>query len=648
MKREPFGAGPLSTGEGLFRRLLESAPDAMVIVDGKGRIVLVNAQMEKLFGYDREELVGSPIEILIPERLSETHRQHRSGYLAHPARRPMGADLELRGRRSDGTEFPVDISLSPLETEEGLLVAASIREVTDRRRVEEELRRSETLFRGLLEAAPDAIVIVDADARIALVNGQTEKLFGYSRGELVGQPIESLLPDRFRDGHRAHRDGYLAAPTARPMGVDLELLGRRKDGIEVPVNISLSPYETAQGTLVLSAIRDVTENKRVESEIRRLAEEAARANAAKSEFLSRMSHELRTPLNAIIGFAQLLELDRLEPAQDEGVKHILRAGRHLLSLINEILDVSQIESGAFALSLEPVSVNGVVDEALDLIAPLAAERPVTIRVSGHGEHPAFVFADQQRLLQVLLNLLGNAVKYNEPGGTVEISWTGDAREVSIAVRDGGAGIAAEDLEHIFSPFERLSAGATATEGTGLGLAVAQSLVVAMEGTIEVQSTPGVGSTFTVRLRAAAANGMPGDAPAADRSGVDALSARRTVLHIDDNLTGQRVVERLVRRLPGITIVSSSYGHYGLELARRERPDVILLDLHLPDLPGEEVMRRLQDDAATRDIPVVIVSADASRETARRLTAAGASTLVSKPIDADVLLAVLDELTSVRP
>jgi diguanylate cyclase (GGDEF)-like protein/PAS domain S-box-containing protein len=240
-----------------FRGWLEAAPDAMVIVDDAGTIVLVNAQTERLFGYPRDELLGERVELLVPDRFRGRHSGHRQGYSADPHTRSMGAGLELYGRRRDGTEFPVEISLSPLETDDGRLVSSAIRDITAR-------RRSENKFRGLLESAPDAMVIVDHSGAIVLVNAQTERLFGYPREDLLGQHVELLVPDRFRDRHSGHREGYSQDPHTRSMGAGLELYGRRKDGTEFPVEISLSPLETEDGTLVSSAIRDITDRKRAE------------------------------------------------------------------------------------------------------------------------------------------------------------------------------------------------------------------------------------------------------------------------------------------------------------------------------------------------------------------------------------------------
>ena len=382
--------------------------------------------------------------------------------------------------------------------------------------------------------------------------------------------------------------------------------------------------------------REIVERQRMEAE-------AAQANRAKSEFLSRMSHELRTPLNGIIGFAQLLELDALTAPQRESVDHILKGGRHLLALINEILDIARIEAGKVSISLEPVLAIDVVGSALDLVRPQAAAQAVSL--TSAVPDALYLRADRQRLQQVLLNLLSNGVKYNRPGGRVTVSAPGAAAgRARIAVADTGSGIAAEMLPRLFVPFDRLGADAVGIEGTGLGLALSKRLVEAMEGALLVDSRVGEGTTFIIDLP-----GADVPAPVLDRvdggaaSGAAVAKRRGTLLYIEDNVANLRLFERIVAQRPGLALLSAMQGTRGLELARAHRPGAIVLDLHLPDLPGAEVLARLRDDPATHDIPVVILSADATPGQVSRLLAQGAQKYLTKPVDVSEVLVVLDSL-----
>jgi signal transduction histidine kinase/CheY-like chemotaxis protein len=388
--------------------------------------------------------------------------------------------------------------------------------------------------------------------------------------------------------------------------------------------------------------RDITGRKQAELAAQAARAEAERANLAKSEFLSRMSHELRTPLNAVIGFGQLLELDELDPRQTEAVEQILKAGRHLLDLIDEVLDIARIESGTMSMSLEPVHVGSVLADALSLIRPLADEAGVRITGDPSECGNLHVHADQQRLKQVLINLLSNAVKYNRPGGEVQVRCSEMTEErVEIAVADTGHGMTPEQLGRLFDPFDRLGAERGEVEGIGLGLSLSLGLVEAMGGTITPESKPEVGTTMRVEF--AGAEGRE-DQAAARHAAPGATNghrgARRTIVYIEDNLSNLKLVEQLLDRLPEVRLIPALQGRLGIDLARQHRPDLILLDLHLPDQHGREVLHELKRDPATAAIPVVIVSADATPAQLERLRADGAAEYVTKPIDVELLLKIV--------
>jgi signal transduction histidine kinase len=408
------------------------------------------------------------------------------------------------------------------------------------------------------------------------------------------------------------------------------------------------------------------ERKRAEAEIRtlnaelearvaaRTAEaaaarrEAEQANLAKSQFLSRMSHDLRTPLNAVLGFAQLLKADQLTHDQGEGVTQILRAGEHLLDLINEVLDIARIEAGRLSLSPEPVGVRDVVEDAVDMVTPLAGQRQISILVNLSTYTKAFLHADRQRLHQVLLNLLSNAVKYNRMGGRVVVSTerAGEHR-LRIKVSDTGAGIPEEKLALLFKPFERLGAEATPIEGTGLGLALSRGLAEAMGGSLGMSSEIDRGSTFWIELPLTEELKPETMGARAGDRGISAQAAAGSVLYIEDNWSNVRLMDRILQLRPGLAFAHAATGEAGLARARDECPDVILLDLHLADMSGEEVLRQLHDDAETRKIPVAVLSADAMASQIKRVKAAGAVAYLTKPLDVAQVLALLDDLLAKR-
>jgi signal transduction histidine kinase/ActR/RegA family two-component response regulator len=405
------------------------------------------------------------------------------------------------------------------------------------------------------------------------------------------------------------------------------------------------------GRLAESHLRAEQLLARRNAELTAARDAAVRATQAKNSFLSSTSHELRTPLNAILGFAQLLQLSELSAEDNDGVQRILGAGRHLLALINELIDIARIESGDLGMSLEPVLVPLVIEESCQLMAPIAAQR--SIRIIRDCAHPAMaVFADRQRLAQILVNLISNAVKYNHKNGTITISCPEEGPDqASIVVTDTGPGLAPDDLERIFIPFERLGAERTAVEGTGIGLPLAKALTEAMGGQLTVSSVLGQGAAFTVTLtRAPDLIHVPAPSPApaslAARPHAPA-GAGLSVLSIDDNPANVEVIARFLRSRPNTRLLSATSGRVGIESAVRDTPDVILLDLHLPDLQGDEVLSELKADPATAGIPVIVLSADASRGVIRRLLAGGAFAYLTKPVELAELGELLDTCAAAR-
>lgn len=504
-------------------------------------------------------------------------------------------------------------------------------------RVEQEKLAAEGQLDRFFALSPDLFVVAGFDGRFHRINASWEATLGYDIDQLTSRPFLDFV----------HPDDHaltVAAFEALIVGQDVLSFENRYLARDGSVRwLQWSARAAREESVIQAVARDVTDSRTAAAELARATEEAERANRAKSEFVSRMSHELRTPMNAVLGFAQLLERDeRLSADQRESVHYISSGGRHLLQLIDEVLDVARIEAGRLPLSPEPVNVCDLLEDAVALVAPLAAERQIAVTVDG-DDCSRHVRADRQRLKQVILNLLSNAVKYNRHAGTIRISCRpveGDHLRISVA--DTGPGIEGAHLDRLFVPFERLGADESSVEGTGIGLALSKGLVEAMGGSIGVESRTGEGSTFWIEFQRV-------DDPL-DRLesvptafGQDLISSSvGSVLCIEDNVANVKLIERILRDRPGLRLLTAMEGRMGLDLARLHQPDLIVLDLHLPDMPGREVLDELLTTPETRHIPVVVVSADATNGQARRLLAAGATAYLGKPFDIRELVSLIDE------
>ena len=617
-----------------FEQFFVRSRDLMVVAEADGYFTLVNAAWRDVLGWELEELRSEPFMSFVhPDDVEATSAQFERQGLGESA-----IEFENRYRCRDGSYRWLQWNASPLDG----VVYASARDITSRKELEAELRESEAQSRSVLSTAWASIIAIDSEGLIVGFNPAAERTFGYEAHEVLGRNVMMLMPEPYHSEHDGYLARYQETGESRIIGFSREVEGRRKDGTLFPMDLAVSQVEVGSRRRFIGIGRDISESVAAMAAVGESRAAAERANAAKSQFLSRMSHELRTPLNAVLGFAQLLELDELSADQHDSVEHITKAGRHLLVLIDEVLDLSRVESGELRLSMEPVSLADVVGDAVGMVRPLAAASGVRIDgLGGGGEQ--HVRADRQRLKQVMVNLLANAVKYNREGGDVSV--TGEAvsdGRIRLVVADTGIGIAEHDLARLFSPFERLGAEQSDVEGTGLGLALTKQLVKAMGGETGATSQTGVGSSFWVELSVVDA---PAEQPAETLppTVVPApLSSReRTVLYVEDNPSNVKLVERIVARRPEVTLLVAMQGRIALELAREHQPSLILLDLHLPDMSGEEVLARLRAEPRTSATPVVVLSADATPGQVQRLRANGATDYLTKPFDISRLLAVID-------
>jgi PAS domain S-box-containing protein len=613
-------------------RFWELSADLLCTAGFDGRFRLLNPAWQGTLGWTPEELRAEPFLAFVhPEDRERTQAEAGSLTTAgHETRH-----FENRYRCTDGGYRT--LVWSATSNPEESLIYASARDATESKRAEVELRNSARFLDSVLENLPNMVFVKDAqELRFVRFNRAGEELLGVSRDDLLGKNDYDLFSEPAADAFTSKDREVLAS--GEVLDIPEEPLDTVTNGTRLLHTRKVAIRDEQGEPLYLLGIsEDITERRAAERAADAARTEAERANHAKSDFLSRMSHELRTPLNAVIGFAQLLQLDPLEDEQRESVEQILKAGRHLLGLINEVLDIARIEAGTMTMSLEPVHLGSVIAEALSLISPLADDAGVQLIADPSEYRELYVHADQQRLKQVLINLLSNAVKYNRRGGEIRVGCRELAGErVELAVADTGHGMTPEQLERLFEPFERLGAERTSVEGTGLGLPLSRHLTEAMGGAMTAESEPAAGTTLRIVLGAAAApleDGAVGSAAAAAGPRTD----RRTVLYIEDNLSNLTLVERLLERVPGVRLIPAMQGQLGLELARRHQPDLILLDLHLPDLHGRDVLQALKDDAKTARIPVVVLSADATPSQVERLLAAGAADYATKPIDVEWLL-----------
>ena len=618
-----------------YETFFNTIDDFLFVLDKKGSIIHTNSTAWNRLGFSQEELIGRHILTLRPPE-----RQTEAKIVLKEILNGKTEQCSIPLITKTGEQIPIETRVKPGFWDGQPILFAVSKDIS-------QIKLSEQKFSTAFQSnsAMMAISYFDEGTYVD-VNNEFSEVLGYPREELIGKSNKLLGLFIDQDLHSELLDYVRNNIPVRKF----EIRMRTKSGGIKTGLLSADSIFIGDKRCLLTVTMDISERKKAEEEILKARMEAEQANMAKSEFLSRMSHELRTPMNSILGFSQLLQMSDLTPGQNKGVNHIMHSGKHLLDLINEVLDISRIESGRLSLSLEPVQLAGLIGDMTGTMAPLARDYRVKIIAENSPDDALFVRADRQRLKQVLLNLITNAVKYNKQDGTVTIKTKVLEQESSglsyhrISVADTGTGIQPEDIGKLFKPFERIGAEKTAIEGSGLGLAVVKKLMDAMGGKVGVESTRGIGTTFWIDLPTAESQ-----FDKLDKSGIlkEPLMATEKmsgkVLYIEDNLSNIELVDQILSsQRPDIRLLFDTHGNNALPLAIEHRPNLILLDLNLPDIHGNEVFAMLQENELTKDIPVVVISADAMPHQLEKLLLAGVKDYLTKPLDIKVFLKIVDE------
>ena len=644
----------LSESQARVQAVLGSVADGIITIDQNGAIDSLNPAAERIFGYALTEAVGKNVSMLMPESDRGEHDRRMNAYKPSKTSKVIIIGHEAMGLRKDGSTFPLELSLSEYCVDNRTFFSGTVRDITERKAAEQKLEQLTLKNKLILEAAGEGICGLDLTGKTTFINPTAAKMLGYLPEELIGRQQHTLI-------HHSHPDGtaypqedcpiYTAVKEGKAHSASQEVFWR-KNGTSFPIEYTSTPiYQGGKLTGAVITFQDITERKKAELELILLKEKAEHANQAKSEFLSRMSHELRTPLNAILGFGQLMQTDMSEPLtekQKDRTDEIFKAGSHLLELINDVLDLSQIEAGKMVLLPEDVELQNLLDEIFGLMDSIADQARVRLINQIPSTPKIFVRADRKRLKQVLLNLISNGIKYNKENGSVTLSTDQSVPgRLGINVQDTGIGIPKESHVALFKAFDRLGAENSQIDGTGIGLTISEHLMTIMGGFIRFESTLGEGSCFTIEFISEKCIGSPTDGspslspPTLPKTATS--TKMKTVIYVEDNPNNLTLVQQILERRGNIVFLAAPQASIGIELAQVHLPDLILMDINLPDMNGMDAVDKLKNIERTRNIPVIAFSADAMPYEIEKAMSHGFSRYLTKPLDIGHFLRVLDEV-----